>query len=248
MTVEVHPTSNGNNATPINRRILITGASRGFGAAVAQALAAPDTQLILTARTVGGLEEVDDKVTKATGRAATLVPLDLTDVEKVDQLGPALHARFGHIDTLVHAAATLGPLTPLGHCDAADWDQVIAVNLTATFRLLRTLDPLLRHAPAGRAIFVTDRIHSLSPPYWGAYAASKAGLEALVAGWASEVRKTGTRAHLVAPGPMATRLRATAFPGEPEGKAADPADIAERLAARIAADDLPTDGILDLNA
>ncbi|MFI4988635.1 MAG: SDR family NAD(P)-dependent oxidoreductase, partial [Alphaproteobacteria bacterium] len=167
------------------RVALITGASRGIGAAVAKRFAAEGAHVILAARTVGGLEEVDDAI-QAAGGTATLVPLDLKDVEQIDRLGAALYERYRKLDILVGNAAVLGVLSPLGHIDPEVWAEVMAVNLTANWRLIRSMDPLLRQAEAGRAIFVTSRAGSGVFPYWGAYAASKAALEMMVRTYAGE--------------------------------------------------------------
>jgi NAD(P)-dependent dehydrogenase (short-subunit alcohol dehydrogenase family) len=204
---------------------LITGSSRGIGAAVAKRFAGEGAHVVLVARTVGGLEEVDDQI-RAQGGTATLLPLDITDGTKVDQIGPSLHQRFGRLDIFVGNAAFLGPLSPIGHIDAKDWDRIIATNLTANWRLTRTLDPLLRLAPAGRAIFVTCSIASGVHPYWGAYAASKAGLENLARNYAGEVARTALRVNLLDPGPVRTRLRAAAFPQEDAAKLRPPDDVA----------------------
>ena len=206
---------------------LVTGASRGIGAAVARRFAAEGAQLVLVARTVGGLEEVDDAIRAAGGGRATLLPLDLTDGAKIDQIGPSLYQRFGRLDILVGNAALLGPLSPVGHIDARDWDRIISTNLTANFRLTRTLDPLLRRSPAGRAIFVTCAMGSGATPYWGAYAASKAGLENFARTYAGEVTKTTMRVNLIDPGPTRTRLRAAAFPTEDATTLRSPEEVAE---------------------
>ena len=208
--------------------VLITGASRGLGAAVAPLLAREGAHLVLLARTQGGLEETDDRVREAGGQA-TLLPMDLADGDAVDRLGPSIYRRFGRLDGLVSCAAQLGQLTPVAHADPDRFHGLLTVNLLAAQRLLRTLDPLLRAAPAGRAVFVTDGIATAPRAYWGSYAASKAGLEALVTSYAAEVRKTPLRVNLFDPGPMATRLRADAFPGEPEGARPSPAEVAPAL-------------------
>src|SRR5882724_5238912 len=205
---------------------LVTGASRGIGAAVARRFAAEGAQLVLVARTVGGLEEADDAI-RALGGTATLLPLDLTDCAKIDQIGPSLHQRFGRLDIFVGNAAFLGPLSPVGHVDAKDWDRILATNLTANFRLARTLDPLLRLAPAGRAIFVTCAEASGIHPYWGAYAASKAALETFARNYAGEVTKTALRVNLLDPGQVCTRLRAAAFPTENAATLRAPEDVTE---------------------
>ncbi len=195
------------------RVALITGASRGIGAAVATRFAAEGAHVILVARTQGGLEEVDDQV-RAAGGAATLAPLDLLDGEAIDRLGGAVAERWGRLDVLVGNAATLGRLAPAGHFPPEEWERVVALNLTANWRLIRAFDALLRASDAGRAIFVTSGVTRQVVPYWGAYAASKAALESLARTYAAEVSKTKVRVNLVNPGPTRTRMRAQAFPGE----------------------------------
>jgi NAD(P)-dependent dehydrogenase (short-subunit alcohol dehydrogenase family) len=191
---------------------LVTGASRGIGRAVAERFAAEGAELILIGRTQGALEEVDDAI-RAGGGYASLVPADLAEAGIIDRMGAAVYERWGRLDVLVGNAAVLGTLTPVPHIDPAVWDQVIALNLTANFRLIRAFDPLLRAAGAGRAVFLTSGVAS-GRAYWGTYAVSKAGLEALVRTYAQEVAKTGVRVNLLNPGPTRTRMRATAFPGE----------------------------------
>jgi NAD(P)-dependent dehydrogenase (short-subunit alcohol dehydrogenase family) len=192
---------------------LVTGASRGIGAAVAEHFAREGAHLVLAARTVGGLEEVDDRV-RAVGGSATLVPLDLRDFIKIDELAAALYQRYGRLDILVGNAAEFGTFSPLGHIDPKEWGEVIDLNLTANWRLIRAMDPLLRAAPHGRAIFVTSGIARAPRAYWGPYAASKAALEMLVKTYAAEVASTNVRANLIGPGVVRTRLRARVFPGE----------------------------------
>src|SRR5215468_10496328 len=194
------------------RLALITGASRGLGAATALAYAREGAHCILLARTVGGLEEVDDQI-KAIGGSATLVPLDVTDGPGIDRLGAALHERYRRLDVLVGNAAILGILSPIGHIDPAVFERVMAVNVTANWRLIRSLDPLLRQSEAGRAIFVTSGIARRPVAYWGAYAASKAALDMLVGIYAAEVAHTAVRVNLFNPGPMRTNMRREAFPG-----------------------------------
>ena len=192
---------------------LITGASRGIGRSVAVRYAAEGAHVVLLARTTGGLEETDDAV-RAAGGAATLVSADVMDFPAIDRLGAALYERHGRLDVLVGNAAALGTLGPLAHTAPETWDEVIATNLTANWRLIRSLDPLLRAAPAGRAIFVTSGAARLGIAYWGAYATSKAGLEMLVRTYAAEVAKTRVRVNLLDPGVVRTATRARAFPGE----------------------------------
>ena len=208
---------------------LVTGASRGIGAATAVALARRGVHTILLARTQGGLEETDDAI-RAAGGTATLFPHDLTEFAGVDALGPTIHQRFGRLDILVHAAATLGKLTPVGHILPKDWEATMALNLAATWRLIATTDPLLRLATAGRAVFLTDA----TPPraYWGLYGASKAGMAHLVEAWALETQSTPLRICLHDPGPTATRLRAAAMPGE-DAAWLQTAEIAGAAVARV---------------
>jgi len=195
------------------RLALITGASRGLGAAAALAFAREGAHCVLVARTVGGLEALDDRI-KAMSGQATLVPLDVTDSPGIDRLGAALHERFGRVDVLLGNAGVLGALSPIGHIDPKLFEQVMAVNVTANWRLIRSIDPLLRASDAGRAIFVTSGIARQTVPYWSAYAASKAALDMLVGVYAAEIAHTQVRANLYNPGPMPTALRSQAFPGE----------------------------------
>ena len=205
---------------------LVTGASRGIGAAVAECFAAEGAHLVLAARTVGGLEEVDDKI-RAAGGAATLVPLDLRDFIKIDELAAALYQRYGRLDILVGNAAEFGTFSPLGHIDPKLWGEIIDLNLTANWRLIRAMDPLLRAAPHGRAIFVTSGITRSPRAYWGPYAASKAALEALIKTYAAEIEKTPVRANLIGPGVVRTRLRARVFPGEDPTTLPPPESVAD---------------------
>jgi NAD(P)-dependent dehydrogenase (short-subunit alcohol dehydrogenase family) len=209
---------------------LVTGASRGIGAATAVALARLGAHVVITARIQGGLEETDDAI-RAAGGSATLLPLDLTEGEQIDAIGPSLFQRFGRLDALVHCAGVLGRLTPVAHITPDDWADVIAVNLTATWRLIRTCDPLLRNAPAGRAAFVTDARARAPLAYWGAYGTTKAGMEHLVLTWAGELRQTRLRVNLFDPGTVATRLRGQAMPGEDPSTLPQPEDVAPTLAA-----------------
>lgn len=212
------------------RVALVTGASRGIGAAVAEALAAEGAHVVLMARTVGGLEEVDDRI-RAAGGSATLIPQDLTDVAKLDGLGPALFERFKRLDILVAAAAHLGVVGPMAHANPKEWDRSFAVGVTANMRLVRTLDPLLRGSDAGRAVFLTDRVGHEPTAYWNGYAAAKAALEMMARTYAAETLKTNLRVNLVDPGPVATALRAKAFPGENPETLRQPADVAPAIAA-----------------
>ena len=213
------------------RIALVTGASRGIGAAVARRFAAEGARLILVARTAGGLEEVDDAVQSASGETATLVPMDLCDGARIDRLGAALAERFGRLDILVANAAMLGQLSPAGHYAPEDWEQTLALNLGANWRLIRSLDPLLRASPAGRAIFVTAAAAAEAPAFWAPYAASKAGLEALIRCYAAEARRSRLRINLLDPGPVATELRRSAYPGEDPGKLPAPDAVTEPFVA-----------------
>jgi len=210
------------------RVALITGASRGLGAAAALAYAAEGAHCVLVARTVGGLEEVDDRI-KAIGGAATLVPLDVTDGPGIDRLGQALFDRFGRLDVLLGNAAILGTLSPMGHFEPKVFEQVMAVNVTANWRLIRSMDPLLRRSDAGRAIFVTSGASRRIIPYWGAYATSKAALDMMVGIYAAEVAHTQVKVNLFNPGPMRTFMRREAFPGEDEARQIPPEAHGESL-------------------
>jgi len=192
---------------------LITGASRGIGAAVASHFAGEGAHVVLVARTVGGLEEVDDAI-RARGGSATLVPLDLRNFGKIDEVAAALHERYRRLDILVGNAGELGMFSPLAHIPPGMWAEIMDLNLTANWRLIRAMDPLLRAADAGRAIFVTSRAAHELYAYWGPYAVSKAGLEMLVRIYAAEIANTGVRANLIDPGIVRTRLRTRSFPGE----------------------------------
>lgn len=205
---------------------LITGASRGIGAAAAKRLAAEGAHVVLAARTVGGLEEVDDAV-KALGGTATLVPIDLRQMEMVDALGAQVYERFGRLDILVGNAAILGSLSPLAHASPSEVEDVFTVNTIANYRLLRACDPLLRRAPAGRVIMVTSGAAAAPIAYWGPYASSKAALEHLTLTYAAEVRQTNIRVNLLDPGAVRTRMRAKAFPGEDPNSLPAPEAVAE---------------------
>jgi NAD(P)-dependent dehydrogenase (short-subunit alcohol dehydrogenase family) len=211
---------------------LVTGASRGIGAAVVRRFAAEGAEVVAVARTQGALEELDDEVTAAGGKLV-LVPQDLREFDKIDHIAAAIYQRWGRLDVLVGNAGALGGgLSPVGHYRPQDWDEAFAVNVTANYRLIRAFDPLLRTAPSGRAMFVTSGVTQGIRPYWGAYAASKAALEVMVKTWAAEVERiTALRINLVDPGIVATRMRATAFPGEDQAALAQPDDITEAFVA-----------------
>jgi NAD(P)-dependent dehydrogenase (short-subunit alcohol dehydrogenase family) len=196
------------------RIALVTGASRGIGRAVAKRYAQEGADLVLTARTVGALEELDDEIRGINGKTSLLVPLDLRNFDAIDQLGAGLYERFGKLDVLVGNAGVLGQMSPLTHTEPKHWQEAIDVNLTANWRLIRSLDPLLRLSEAGRAIFVTSGAARGPRAYWGAYAVSKAALEMLVGIYAQENQQGKLRANLVDPGRTRTRMRASAYPGE----------------------------------
>lgn len=207
---------------PLQDKIaLVTGATRGIGQAAAIALAEAGAHVVALGRTQGALEALDDAIFAATGQHATLVPIDLRKPEDLDPLGAHLFERFGKLDIVVHAAGVLGGLSPTGHIEPKRWDETVAVNLTATWRLIRSFEPLLRASEMGRAIFVTTGRTIRPKAFWAPYAASKAGMEALVRCWGDEMETTAVRAILLDPGAVRTRMRAEAFPGE------DPLDLPE---------------------
>ena len=215
---------------------LVTGASRGIGRAAALALAKAGAHVVAVARTEGGLTELDDEIRAATGQPATLVPLDIADGDALDGLGLALHQRFGRLDVLVHAAAILGPMTPVSHIEPKHWERVVAVNLTATYRLIRTAEPLLRASEAGRAIFLTSGRAARPKAFWGPYGVTKAGMEHMVRTWADELEQTKVRAVLLDPNTMRTRMRAEAMPGEDPQTVTDPSEIGPLIVELAQAD------------
>ncbi len=222
-----------------DRIVLVTGASRGIGRAAALAFARAGAHVVACARTTGALEALDDAA-QAEGLAPlTLVPFDLADGDGIDRLGLALHERWDRLDVLVSNAGEFGVLTPVPHLDPKGWDKAVAVNLTATYRLIRSFDPLLRQSTAGRALFVTAGAASRPRAFWGAYAATKAGLEALVRVYADEMEATSVRCTLVNPGPMRTKMRATAFPGEDPDTLTPPEALAPLLLELARADREP---------
>ena len=217
-----------------DRVAVVTGASRGIGAALAVELARQGAHCVLIARTQGGLEETDDAIRAASGRNATLLPFDLQKQEKeLDMLGASVMERFGRLDILVHAAGVLNKLTPVAHIEPRDWAETVAVNLTAAWRLIRACDPPLRASDAGRALFLTTGRVVRPKAYWGMYGATKAGMEHLVTTWAQEVAMTKLRVNLADPGVVATKLRAQAMPGEDPAALPTPAAIAPALAALV---------------
>ena len=210
------------------RVALVTGASRGLGASAAVALAKEGAHIIATARTEGGLTELDDQI-KAVGGSATLVPLDIKDYAGIDRLGAAIFERWKKLDILVGNAGILGKLTPMAHVEPKVWDDVMAVNVTANYRLIRSLDPLLRQSDAGRAIFVSSGLAHKCWAYWGPYSISKAALEAIVKTYAAEISTTPVRANCFSPGATRTNMRATAMPGEDPMSLPHPDDVAAQI-------------------
>jgi NAD(P)-dependent dehydrogenase (short-subunit alcohol dehydrogenase family) len=218
------------------RIALVTGASRGIGRAVAKRFAQEGADLILSARTVGALEELDDEIRAINGKTSLLVPMDLRNLDTIDQLGAGLYERYGKLDVLVANAGILGQMSPLTHIEPKAWQEVIDVNLTANWRLIRSLDPLLRQSSAGRAIFVSSGVARDVRAYWGAYAVSKAGLEMLVGIYAKEIQQSNVRANLIDPGRTRTRMRATAYPGEDPETVPTPEQVAEPFVRLARAD------------
>lgn len=216
---------------------LVTGATRGIGRACALALAKAGAHVIAVGRTQGALEELDDEILSTTGARATLVPLDLAQGDSIDGLGRVIYDRWGRLDILVHAAALLGELTPVSHLEPKVWERTVTLNLTASYRLIRSLEPLFKRAPAARAIFLTTGLAAKPRAFWGAYAATKAGMESLVGCWADELEHTPIRAVLLNPGRMRTRMRAQAYPGEDPQTLPDPSQIGP-LVVELARPDL----------
>jgi NAD(P)-dependent dehydrogenase (short-subunit alcohol dehydrogenase family) len=211
-----------------NRIALVTGASRGIGYHVAKQLAAAGAHVIAVARSVGGLEELDDEI-KAAGGHATLVPLDVADMPAIDRLGGAINERWGKLDILVANAAILGVISPIGHVEAKTFEKVMAINVTSTWRLIRSVDPLLRNSDAGRAVIVSSSAAHAGRAFWAPYAASKAAVEALARSWADETRNMALRVNAFDPGRTRTAMRAQAMPGEDPGTVPHPSEIAAKL-------------------
>jgi|SRR5665213_1833863 len=214
---------------PLSDRIaLVTGASRGIGAALSLQLAQAGAHIVAVARTVGGLEELDDNI-KAAGGSATLVPLDMKDGDGIARLALALKERYGRLDVLVGNAGILRTPTPLGHIEPKDWDEIFAVNVTANWQIIRAFDPLLKLSDAGRAVFITSALATLARAYFGAYAVSKAALDIMVRTYAAECAETKVRANLFSPGQTRTRMMGIAFPGvDPETLPA-PEEVAKKI-------------------
>ena len=214
---------------PLAHRIaLVTGASRGIGYATAIALAKAGAHIVATARTQGGLEELDDEIRKD-GGSATLVPLNLTDTDGIARLGAGLHERYGKLDILIASAGLLGTMGPINHIDPKIWEQTLAVNVTANWRLIRSFDPLLRLSDAGRAIFMTSYAGQVHRAFWGIYATSKAALDMMVGTYAEEIKQTNVTANLFNPGKTRTSMRAEAYPGEDPETVKSPEFTAQQL-------------------
>lgn len=211
------------------RIALITGASRGIGRAVAKRFAQEGARPILVARTQGALEELDDEIRAETGVEATLLPLDLKNHDAIDKVGAAIYERFGRLDTLVANAGLLGVLTPMHQLDPKVWDEVMNVNLTSCFRLLRSMDPLLRASDSGRSIYVTSVVGHIPRAFWSAYAVSKAGLDMMVRTYAEEIGKTNMKVNILNPGATRTGMRAAAMPGEDPNTLKTPESIAHEF-------------------
>jgi NAD(P)-dependent dehydrogenase (short-subunit alcohol dehydrogenase family) len=211
-----------------DRVALVTGASRGIGYATAIALAKAGAHVVAVARTQGGLEELYDAIAEV-GGSATGVPLDLKDYDAIDRLGATLNERYGKLDVLVANAGLLGSLSPLGHIEPKVWDDVMAVNVTANYRLIRSLDPLLQKSDAGRAVFLTSGAAWVAIAYWGVYSVSKAAVELMARIYAAETASTNLRVNIFNPGPIRTRMRATAMPGEDPMTLDVPENVAEKI-------------------
>ena len=210
------------------RLALVTGASRGIGYQAALGFAQAGAHVIAVARTVGGLEELDDEIAEA-GGSATLVPLDITDFDALDRLGASIHERWGELDILLGNAGTLGVLTPLPQNKPSVFEEVFAINVTANYRLIRAMDPLLQASDAGRALFLTSGAARSPKAFVGPYSASKAALETLVITYAAENRLKSVTANLVDPGTLRTKMRAQYAPGENPQSVTDPAEIVPSL-------------------
>lgn len=223
---------------------VVTGASRGIGRATAVALAEQGAHIIAIARTVGSLEDLDDKIKSVGGEAATLVPLDLTDYDAIDRLGGIIYEKWGKLDILVGNAGFLGDITPVSHLKPKTFDKLMNINVTANFRLIRSLDPLLRAADHGRAVFMGSSNVARNPRhFWGGYAASKAALECLVKTYAQEVEMSNLRVNILNPGPIRTAMRAKAAPGEDPNTLDTPEDLMP-LMLELCSPDFTDNGIV----
>jgi len=223
------------------RVALITGASRGIGAAIARRFSAEGAHVILTARTKAGLEEVDDQIRAAGAeQGATLLPMDIRNREDIDKMGAAIMQRFGRLDVFVANAAILGEMTPLSQVDPDGWDEIIDINLTAQWRMIRSLEPALLASPSGRALFLTSGV-SGGRAYWAGYAITKSAIDALARTWAQEMAKTNLKINLVNPGAVRTSMRADAYPGEDPETLPHPDEITD-IFVRLASEDFDRTG------
>lgn len=226
-----------------DRSILVTGASRGIGYAAALALAEQGAHVIATARTQGGLEDLDDAIKDTPGNC-TLVPMDIKDFAAIDRLGAALQERFGRLDGMLANAGVLGDIGPAAHITPKTWEQVFAVNTTANYRLIRSMDPLLRASNAGRAVFVSSSVAQKPRAYWGCYAASKAAMEAFVSAYAQETSVTALKVNILDPGATRTAMRAKAMPGEEPSTLRPPSKLAPLILDMLAPDYANTDTVV----
>jgi len=232
--------------TDLTGRIaVVTGASRGIGYFTALKLAQAGAHVVAVARTVGGLEELDDEIRSA-GGAATLVPMDLADMEAIDRLGGAIFERWGKLDVLVANAGILGVVSPVGHIEAKVFERVMTINVTATWRIIRSLEPLLVKSDAGRALLLSSGVANSCRPFWGAYAASKAAVECIGRTWAAETQRLALRVVNVNPGATRTAMRAQAMPGEDPETLPHPSEVAEKLLGLCGPDLTVTGGLYDV--
>lgn len=229
------------------KTIVVTGASRGIGYFTALQLAEHGAHIVAVARTVGGLEDLDDAI-KAKNGSATLVPMDLKDFEAIDRLGGAIYERWGKLDGLVANGGILGVLSPLGHIKPSEWDNVLAINVTANFRLIRSLDPLLRQAEAARVVFLSSGAAWKCKPYWGVYSTSKAAVEALAKTYAGETSQTSILVNAINPGATRTAMRAKAMPGEDPDTLPKPAEIAKKIVATLLPNFQESGKLIDIQA
>ncbi|SOC86146.1 NAD(P)-dependent dehydrogenase, short-chain alcohol dehydrogenase family [Ensifer adhaerens] len=211
------------------RVALVTGASRGIGYFTAIELAKAGAHVIACARTTGGLEELDDAIKKETGEGATLVPFDLADMNAIDALGQAIHDRWGKLDVMVANAGILGVISPIGHVEAKVFEKVMFLNVTATWRLIRSVEPLMTRSDAGRAVILSSGAAHRCRPFWGPYSASKAAVEALARTWAGEQQNFTLRVNAVDPGATRTAMRAQAMPGEDPDTLPHPSEVAKAI-------------------
>jgi NAD(P)-dependent dehydrogenase (short-subunit alcohol dehydrogenase family) len=219
-----------------DRIALVTGASRGIGYFTALELAKAGAHVIACARTVGGLEDLDDAIKAAGSGSATLVPFDLADMNAIDALGASIFERWGKLDILVANAGVLGVISPIGHVEAKTFEKVMTINVTATWRLIRSVDPLLTRSDAGRAVILSSGAAHKCRPFWGPYSASKAAVEALARTWAGESQNTPLRITSVDPGATRTAMRAQAVPGENPETLPHPTEVAKAILPLVGPD------------